>query len=108
MRQSLNDLTKCFSIVEARIVEATIFDYEGCKACHKKLEGAICSQCKVEAEKETFWVCQLQMQEGGQSCLWYVFNSNLQQMLQHAKKGSILKGKIRSTVRLDQSGDNNL
>jgi hypothetical protein len=59
MRETLKDLTKCFSIIQGKIIEATVFDYEGCKVCHKKLEGSVCSHCKIEAEKQTFWVCQL-------------------------------------------------
>jgi hypothetical protein len=47
MRETLKNLTKCFSIIEAKITEATVFDYEGCKKCHKKLEGPECSHCKV-------------------------------------------------------------
>lgn len=47
MRETLRNLTKCFSVIQAKIIEATVFDYEGCKQCHKKLEGPLCSHCKV-------------------------------------------------------------
>ena len=108
MRSTLKDLTKCFSIVSAKINEATVFDYEGCKICHKKLEGPICSHCGVETEKDTFWVCQLEVEDSSDSCTLYVFNQKEQEMLTHAKKGSVIKSKIRSTIRLDPTAENNL
>jgi hypothetical protein len=48
------------------------------------------------------------MEDGSDSCRLYVFNPTLQEMLHFAKKGSIIKGKIRSTIGLDSTGDSNL
>jgi len=72
------------------------------------MESPVCSHCGVETDKATFWVCQLEVEDNTDSCTLYVFNSKEQEMLHHAKKGSMIKAKIRSTIRLDSTGDNNI
>ena len=72
------------------------------------MEGSLCAHCKSEVETEIFWVCQLEVVDRTSSCVLFVFNSKEQEMLKHSKKGSIIKAKIRSTIRLDATGETNI
>lgn len=76
-----------------------VFDYDGCSKCRKKIDEQSCKACGEEVPKGKFWVAQLSLKDESGEILAFVFDEKILGAFRLAKKGTLVTGKIKSSIR---------